>query len=80
MRLVLELTDPTGAQVGRRTYTLATAQREVIEATGVTTGWCTFRIRPVNPPPTNPKPGYKLTVMYQAPQETAVKWRSSTAG
>jgi len=67
--MVLELTDPTGTQVASRSYTLTTAQGDALEALGVTTGWYTFRIRSVNPPAANPKPSYKLTVTYQAPQE-----------
>jgi len=78
--LVLELSDPGGAPAGRRIYTMTTAQGEAIEATAAATGWYTFRIRSVNPPPTNPKPGYNLTVTYQAPQEMARNGRCSTAG
>jgi alpha-amylase len=70
--LVLELTDPTGAKVGSRTYTLATVQGEAVEAIAAATGWYTFRIRAVNPPPANPKPGYTLTVTYQSPQKVVV--------
>lgn len=69
--MVLELTDPTGIRIGSRTYTLK-AQGEAMDATAATTGWYTFRIRSVNPPAANLKPSYKLTVTYQAPQETVV--------
>jgi len=48
------------------------AQGEVLDATAATTGWHTFWIRLVNPPAANPKPSYKLTVTYQATQETVV--------
>ena len=73
--MVLELTDPTGTRIKTRTYTLK-AQGESLDATAVTTGWYTFRIRLVNPPAANPKVCYKLTVTYQAPQETDVNWNS----
>jgi hypothetical protein len=53
---------------------------------GGTTGWYTFRIRSVNPPPAHLKASYKLTVTYQAPQERgtnpgargASHWTTST--
>ncbi len=73
--MVLELTDPTGARIGSRTYTL-NAQGEAMDATAATTGWYTFRVRLVNPPAANPKSSYKLTVTYQAPRETGVNWGS----
>ncbi len=73
--LVLELTDPTGTRIGSRSYTLE-AQGEALDTTAATTGWYTFRIRSVNPPAANPKPSYKLTVTYQAPQEVDVSWNS----
>jgi alpha-amylase len=73
--MVLELTDPTGTGIGSRIYTLK-EQGEALDATAATTGWYTFRIRSVNPPAANPKPSYKLTVTYQAPQKTVVSWNS----
>jgi alpha-amylase len=84
--IVVELTDPGGIQIGSRTYTLTTARGEALEVLGATTGWYTFHIRSVDPPPTNLKPGYKLTVTYQAPQERgtnpcarfASDWTTST--
>jgi len=69
--MVLELTDPTGTRTETRTYALK-AQGEALDATAATTGWYTFRIRLVDPPAANPKLSYKLTVTYQAPQETVV--------
>jgi alpha-amylase len=66
--LVLELTNPIGTAIGRRTYTLQ-EQGEVLDATAATTGWYTFRIRASDPPAANPKPSYKLTVTYEAPRE-----------
>jgi alpha-amylase len=68
-RMILELNDPTGTQIESRTYTLATEQGIAGETLAEATGWYTFRIQSVTPPPANPKPGYKLTVTYQAPQE-----------
>jgi alpha-amylase len=67
--MILELSDPSGRQIARRTYTLSSAQGKAEETIAESTGWYTFRIRSVNPPPTNSKPGYKLTVTYQAPEE-----------
>jgi hypothetical protein len=52
------------------------AQGEALDAAAAMTGWYTFRIRSVNPPGANPKPSYKLTVTYQAPQEMVVSWNS----
>lgn len=66
--LVLELTDPTGTRTDSRSYTLK-AQGDALDVTAATTGWYTLRIRSVNPPVANPRPSYKLTVTYQAPQE-----------
>jgi len=78
-RLILKLTDPTGTRTETRTYTLE-AQGESLDATAATTGWYTFRVRSVNPPATNPKPSYKLTVTYQAPQEPVVSWKPGSGG
>lgn len=69
--LVVELTDPAGARTAARTYTLNT-QGETLDATGTATGWYTFWIRSVNPPAANPRPSYKLTVTYQAPEGAVV--------
>lgn len=76
--LVLELTDPTGTRIESRTYTLQ-AQGETLEGAATTTGWYTFRIRSVSSPAANPKPSYKLTVTYQAPQEMVVSLNSVEA-
>lgn len=76
--LVLELTDPVGTRIETRNYTL-NAQGEALATTPAATGWYTFRIRSVNPPAANPKPSYKLTVTYQAPQEMVVSLNSVEA-
>jgi alpha-amylase len=66
--IVLELTDPTGMQIGSRTYTVK-ATGKAMEITAAITGWHTFRARSVTPPAANPQTNYKLSVTYQAPQE-----------
>ncbi len=69
--MVLELADPTGTRIGSRTFTMK-AHGEAMEASAATTGWYTFQIRSVNPPAANPQLSYKLTVTYQAPQESVL--------
>ena len=66
--IVLELTDPSGTQIGSQTSTLR-AQGELMEVTAGESGWFVFRIRSINPPHSRPKTAYKLTVTYQALQK-----------
>jgi hypothetical protein len=69
--MVLELIGPTGTRMGIRSYALK-GQGDELDASAAMTGWYTLRIRSVHPPAANPQPSYKLTVTYQAPQETIV--------
>ena len=66
--IVLELDDPDGAKVATHEYHKATPQGEALSATATRTGFYAFRIRSSQTPAGSPKPSYKLSVTYRAPQ------------
>ncbi len=69
--ITLEIDGPDGTKITSRDFDNGTAQGTAISANAAQTGFYTFKIRSANTPAVNPKPSYKLTATYRAPQELA---------
>jgi hypothetical protein len=67
--ITLELDGPDGTKITSRDFDNGTAQGTAISANAAQTGFYTLKIRSANTPAANPKPSYKLTATYRAPQE-----------
>ena len=69
--ITLEIDGPDGTKITSRDFDNDTAQGTAISANAAQTGFYTFKIRSANTPAANPKPSFKLTATYRAPQELA---------
>ncbi len=70
-QIVLTLLDPCGATLATKTFASGSSGDQLIGA-AVAQGWYTFEILSRNTPASNPKPAYKLTVSYTAPQASTL--------
>jgi alpha-amylase len=68
-QITLELDDPRGKALARRSYFAKTAQGATIGVKAGVTGYYTFRIRSYNTPTANAKPAYWLRATYTAPEQ-----------
>jgi alpha-amylase len=69
--ITLTLADSSGTTLTTKTFGVGSSGSQM-SATAVTDGWYTFHTHSDNTPAADPKPAYKLTVSYTAPQAASL--------